>query len=368
MELTVATSDLLKELEAAITAVERKSAIPILSNVLLKADMEKLHLAATDLDSSLRTSCPAKVKKPGAVTAPARKLYDYVKLLPDGDVSLKTGENNWLHIRTKASTTRMVGMAPNNFPSLPDFPGGNLAMIEADKFRSLIAKTLFCVAAQESRYTLNGALVIITQKSVQMIATDGHRLAQAEIKASTGVSKDRRFILPRRTMTELATLLRSAEDEIEIAEDESSLFFRMDGRLLTSRKLTGQFPNYDQVIPRDGDKIVTIGVTELQAALMRVAEFADERSNSIRLALNPDSLALKAATADCGESEDELQIAYKGDSLVIGFNSKYLLDFLKTVPEGEVKLQFKSKDAAGLFMPAEVEDGSYKYVIMPMRV
>src|ERR1700761_7614565 len=174
LEITVSRAELLRELTAAQSVVERKTTIPILSNFLFEASDDKLTITATDLDQSLRTSCPAKVKKPGACTIPARKLFDYVKLLPDGDISIKLMENHWVQIRSGRSNTKMVGMARANFPQVPEFPETGLTQLSAISVKSMISKTIFAISNEESRYTLNGALLILKAESLSMVATDGH--------------------------------------------------------------------------------------------------------------------------------------------------------------------------------------------------
>src|ERR1700681_1024209 len=180
MEITVSKLELLRELTATQGVVERKTTIPILSNYLFEAAGDKLSLTATDLDLSLRTSCNAKVKKEGACTIPARKLYDYVKLLPDADITIKLLDNHWVSIRCGRSNTKMVGMAKSNFPSLPVFPTAGVVKIPGQVLRGLIARTCFAISSEESRYTLNGALMLLKPESITMVATDGHRLAHCE--------------------------------------------------------------------------------------------------------------------------------------------------------------------------------------------
>src|SRR5215813_4105961 len=245
MEISVGKNDLLKELTATQGVVERKTTIPILSNFLFEASGDKLNITATDLDLSLRTAAPAKVKKEGSCTVPARKLYDYVKLLGEGDISVKLLENHWVQIRSGRSNTKMVGMARANFPALPSFPADAI-QLPAQVLRQLIAKTIFSISNEESRYTLNGALMVLKPESLTMVATDGHRLAHIEhSNTRLAVTGEMRVLVPRKAMAELSTLLNVSDaPTIDFAKDESTLFFRVGGRLLTSRQLTGQFPNY----------------------------------------------------------------------------------------------------------------------------
>src|SRR2546430_2904416 len=354
MEITVSKVELLRELTATQGVVERKTTIPILSNYLFEASEGKLSLTATDLDLSLRTSCNAKVKKEGSCTIPARKLHDYVKLLPDADITIKLLENHWVSIRCGRSNTKMVGMARSNFPSLPTFPTAGVVRIPAQVLRSMIAKTGFAIASEESRYTLNGALMVLKPESITMVATDGHRLSHIERSGGKfeGISGEMKTLVPKKAMDELKSLLDATDaEEIEFAKDESTLFFRIGQRLLTSRQLTGQFPNFEAVLPKDNNKSITVHGEDLSAAISRVAQFADERSRAVRLRLEKGELKLSASSTETGESEDSLEIDYNGDTLTIGFNAQYILDFLKAAGSGGVKLGFKDPQCAGPIQP-----------------
>ncbi len=371
MEITVSKFELLRELTATQGVVERKTTIPILSNYLFEAAGDRLSLTATDLDLSLRTSCNAKVKKEGSCTIPARKLHDYVKLLPDADITLKLLENHWVSIRCGRSNTKMVGMARANFPSLPVFPSSGAVKIPGQVLRALIAKTSFAIANEESRYTLNGALMVLKPESITMVATDGHRLAHIERSGEKfdGISGEMKTLVPKKAMDELKSLLDSTDAEsIEFGKDESTLFFRIGQRLLTSRQLTGQFPNYEAVLPKDNSKSVTLRGEDLSAAIQRVAQFADERSRAVRLKLEKGEVKLSASSTETGESEDSLETDYNGDSLTIGFNAQYVLDFLKATGAGEVKLELKDAQSAGQLRPAETDEYKYRYIVMPMRI
>lgn len=371
MEITVSKPELLRELTATQGVVERKTTIPILSNYLFEAGGDKLSLTATDLDLSLRTSCSAKVKKEGSCTIPARKLHDYVKLLPDADITIKLLENHWVSIRCGRSNTKMVGMARSNFPTLPVFPTSGVVKIPAQVVRSMIAKTGFAIANEESRYTLNGALMVLKPESITMVATDGHRLAHIERSGEKfdGVSGEMKTLVPKKAMDELRSLVDSTDVEvIEFAKDESTLYFRIGPRLLTSRQLTGQFPNYEAVLPKDNNKLITVNGDDLSAAVQRVAQFADERSRAVRLRLDKGELKISASSTEMGESEDSLETNYNGDSLTIGFNAQYLLDFLKAAGAGDVRLELKDPQSAGQLRPGEGDEYKYRYIVMPMRI
>src|SRR5215469_5453697 len=371
MEITVSKFELLRELTATQGVVERKTTIPILSHYLFEAAGDKLSLTATDLDLSLRTSCTAKVKKEGSCAIPARKLYDYVKLLPDADITIKILENHWVSIRCGRSNTKMVGMSKSNFPSLPVFPTAGVVQIPAQVLRGMIAKTGFAIATEESRYTLNGALMVLKPESITMVATDGHRLAHIERSGEKfeGVSGEMKTLIPKKAMDELKSLVDATDVEtIEFAKDESTLFFRIGPRLLTSRQLTGQFPNYEAVLPKDNSKSVLLHGEDLAAAISRVAQFADERSRAVRLRLEKGELKLSASSTETGESEDSIETDYNGEPLTIGFNAQYITEFLRAAGSGDVRLELKDPQSAGQLRPSESEDYKYRYIVMPMRI
>ena len=373
MEIGISRQDLLRELTATQSVVERKTTIPILSNFLIEAEDDHITITATDLDQSIRTSCAAKVKKPGSSTIPARKLYDYIKLLPDGEISIKLMENHWVQIRSGRSNTKMVGMARANFPQVPAFPQNSITSIPAASLKNLISKTIFAISNEESRYTLNGALLILKAESLAMVATDGHRLAHIEKSGETlsNVSGERKTLIPRKALSELQSLLGNTDAEtIEFADDDHTLFFRIGHRVLTSRKLTGQFPNYEAVMPRENNKFVIVRSEDLMGSIQRVAQFADERSGAVKMRLEQNELKVSSSSTDSGESEDVIETPYSFDPLVVGFNSSYLIDFLKAIGNtGEVRLEFKDAQSAGQVRP-EDPDGEYKYryIIMPMRI
>jgi DNA polymerase III subunit beta len=372
MEITVSKFELLSELTATQGVIERKTTIPILSNYLFEASGDKLSLTATDLDLSLRTACNAKVKKEGSCTIPARKLYDYVKLLPDAEITVKLLENHWVSIRCGRSNTKMVGMAKANFPSLPVFPTAGVVKIPAQVLRAMIAKTGFAIASEETRYTLNGALMVLKPESITMVATDGHRLAHIERGGEKfdGISGEMKTLIPKKCMDELKVLVDSTDDveTIDFAKDESTLFFRIGTRLLTSRQLTGQFPNFEAVLPKDNNKLASLNGDDFNAAIQRVAQFSDERSRAVRLRLEKGELKLSASSTETGESEDSIETPYNGDSLTIGFNANYILDFLKAVGSGDVSLELKDPQSAGQLRPLGSDDYKYRYIVMPMRI
>jgi DNA polymerase-3 subunit beta len=373
MEITVSRQELVKELTATQSVVERKTTIPILSNFLIEAEGDRLNITATDLDQAIRTSAAVTVKKPGSCTIPARKLYDYIKLLPDGDISIKLLENHWVQIRSGRSNTKMVGMARANYPQVPEFPSVAATSISTVALKTLIARTIFAISNEESRYTLNGALLVIKAESLAMVATDGHRLSYVEKpnELLEGISGEKRVLIPRKALQELQQLLGNTEEEkVEFADDEHTLFFRVGHRTLSTRKLSGQFPNFEAVMPRDNTKFAVVRSSELSAAIQRVAQFADERSGAIKLRLEGNELKISSNSAESGESEDTIDTPYSSDPIMVGFNSVYILDFLKALGnEGEVRLEFKDSQSAGQMRPEDPDaEYKYRYVLMPMRI
>src|ERR1700722_6754977 len=280
MEFTVSRDDLVRELNLSQGVVERKTTIPILSNVLVEAEGDRIHLTATDLELGIRCSCPARVKKAGAGTIPARRLLDYVRLLPDGDVQVKVQDNHWASLVCGRSKTRIAGMSRESFPELPAMPAG-LAAIPIGVLASMIGKTIFAISTEESRFTLNGALLVLRKGGLTMVATDGHRLAMVESTGELpGIEGAYRALLPRKAMQELQKFAGDADAGaiVKFSGDENHLFFQLGDRLLLSRKLTGNFPDFERVLPKDQPNSVTLEREELYGAVERVAPLSDVRS------------------------------------------------------------------------------------------
>src|SRR5579875_1804331 len=349
MEFSVKKYDLLEELQMTQGVVERKTTIPILSNLLCEASGNRLTITATDLEISIRTSCEAKVKREGAGTIPAKKLLDLVRLLPDGEIRFKLLENHWVQVTSDRKNYKLVGMSKDNCPQLPTF----------------------AISLEESRYTLNGALLVLKPTSITMVATDGHRLALIEVDHKfEGFSSETRVLIPKKAMNEVQRLAGEAGDEdmIQFGQDESHLFFQFGRRLLTSRKLTGQFPNYEAVLPRDVSKIVAIERDELQDALRRVSQLADQRSHAVKFVLAKEGLEISASSPEYGEAKEAIDKEYKGEPVTIGFNAQYLLDFLAAAPEGPISFELKDEQSAGQLRPLADDGSRYRYVVMPMRI
>jgi DNA polymerase III subunit beta len=370
MEFLAQKSDLLKELDLVQGVVEKKTTIPILSNVLLEFENLQLRLSATDQELGARCTCPAKAKTAGVVTVPARRLFEIVRSLPDAEIRFRVLENNWLQVNCGRSSFKLVGMAKDNFPTLPSVPKPQ-AKVAASLLRNLIDRTIFAISNEESRFTLNGALLVVKPTAVTMVATDGHRMALAEHRGEiAGLNGELRMLIPRKTMGELRRLLAESVEEanVEIANDDRHLFFSVVNRLLISRMLSGQFPNYEAVLPRENNKVVELDRELVSAALRRVAVLADERSHAVRVQLEKDRLEIVASGGEHGEASEVLD-ARNGEALKIGFNCEYLLDFFGVVGKaGMVLLELKDDLSAAEFRPTGEDDCQYRYVVMPMRV
>ncbi|MGA2325566.1 MAG: DNA polymerase III subunit beta [Bryobacteraceae bacterium] len=371
MEFTVSKVDLVRELSLSQGVVEKKTTIPILSNVLIEARGERVQLTATDLELGIRCSCPATVGKEGAGTVPVRRLLDYVRLLPDVDVSIKLLENHWISLQCGRSRTRIAGISRESFPELPEMPPA-LAEIPIATLASMIGKTIFAISSEESRFTLNGALLYLKSQGMLMVSTDGHRLAYIESSSEIpGVASPYRALLPRKAMGEILKLVQEAKADalVKFAGDENHLFFQLGDRLLLCRKLTGTFPDYERVLPKEHRYSVTLGREEVRASIERVAQFADERSRAIRLQFAPSEVKVFSSISETGESEESIPAEYDGATVEIGFNAQYLMEFLRAVPEEQVSFCFKDPHSAVEVRPVTAPDGyQYRYVVMPMRI
>lgn len=370
MEFSIRKADLVRELSLSQGVVEKKTTIPILSNVLLEAEEDRLVLTSTDLELGIRCRCPAEVKRPGAGTLPARRLLDYVRLLPDSQIHFKFQENQWASLVCGRSRTRIAGMSRESFPELPAMPPV-LAQIPAGVLVSLIQRTIFAISLEESRFTLNGALVQVKPDRIAMVATDGHRLSLSEKPMEFGTAGSFRGLLPKKAMTELSKLCQDLEPEamVDFSADENHMFFKAGDRLLISRKLTGSFPDYERVLPVEHPHSVILMREEFRSTIDRVAQFSDERSHAIRLQFSPGELRVYASLSDTGESEENLPVVYDGPRVEAGFNAQYLAEFLRAVSEDKVYFGFRDAASAGELRPAGEElDYSYRYIVMPMRI
>ena len=367
MRFSVGKNVLLKELNLLQGIVEKKSTIPILSNVLIEtANDSTISLVATDLDVSLQTECPAESERPGSMVLQARKLFEIVRNLPDAEINFTKEDNDWVKVVCASSEFRIVGQAKEHFPSTPKAEKAGIT-IPASVLHHLINRTVFAITQEESRYALNGALLLFGEGRLQMVATDGHRLALAAADLESS-GESFKVIIPKKALIELAKLTAGAEEEMEMSRDENHLYFEIQSRHLTSRMLAGQFPNYDLVLPKNNDKSISLNADKITQAIRRVALMADERSHGIKVDLSNGKLSITSQSADVGEAKEMIPLDYSGDSLSIGFNAQYMLDFLGVVGTDEVYFEFKDEQSPALLRPSGEGEADYKYVVMPMRL
>lgn len=367
MDFVAEKTGLFKELQYVQGVVERKTTVPILSNLLLEADGETLALTATDLDVTIRCTCPATIQTAGSAAISARKLFDIVRLLPDAPVHFKLDAEGWVHMDCNRSRFKVACLSKDNFPEVPAVEGDTVDL-PAAVLRYMISHCLFAVTQEESRYALNGALMILNDEGLAFVATDGYRLALIR-RPLQGISvgEETRIIVPKKTLNELSKMTEDVES-VGFGRSDNHLFFRLDRRLLVSRVLTGQFPNYDMVIPRDNDRRALVDTEAFGAALKRVLVMADEQSHGVRFSLRSGEIDLFSASPDYGEAKEAVEADYQGDSVEIAFNAQYLLDFLAVLPSDQVAVELRDSETQGLFRPKEDGDYLYQYVLMPMKL
>lgn len=370
MEFSADAKSLAESLDQVQEAVEKKSTIPILSHVLVEACANGLKLAATDLEVGIRTFCPAQVKAAGSAAVPARRLLEIVKALPDADVRLRALENHWVQVNAGRSVFKLAALAKDNFPALPDIPNP-LAQVPAGVLAGLIDRTAFAISSEESRYTLNGALSVLKSNSVEMVATDGHRLPVAARDVEiAGLKSEERLLVPKRALAGLRRLANAQQSDspIHIAKDDSHLFFSAGDSILITRMLAGQFPNFEAVLPKSNTIMATLDAAALRESLRRVALLASEQTHAVCFALDSGRLTLTTSGGDTGEASESLDAAFTGQPLRVGFNASFLLDMLAVVKTGELEIGLKDSESAAEFRPTDQASYHYRYVVMPMRI
>jgi DNA polymerase III subunit beta len=370
MELVARKADLVRELQFFQQIVERKNTIPILANVLIESNGNELTLLATDLEVALRSRCEAAVDKAGAVTLPAKKLYEVVRALPEADVRLET-ERGGTGVRVSAERfeSRMPTLPREDFPSLPESSGAAQSTIKAKALREMVAKTQFAITGEDTRYYLNGALFVLRADSMTLVATDGHRLALVNAAREPTVrgAEEIKAILPRKTLSELSRLL--ADDiDVKYERGENHLFFEIGPRLLISRMIDGQFPAYEKVIPKGNDKHIEFERDRLTSAVRRVSILSNERSRAVKFVIDKGKVEVTSSSPEFGEAREPLTVDYAGPPLTICFNAQYVQDFLNVVESDIVALELKDEVSQAVMKPVGVDGYDYTYVIMPMRI
>jgi DNA polymerase-3 subunit beta len=377
MEFAIQKSDLVRELQTVTGVVEKRATLPILANLLLQTTEDGLRVGASDLEVTIRGTTPATVKKAGAVTLPAAKLHEIARSLPDAEVSFKLLDRNQVAIACKRTRYRISGQPEEDFPKFPEIDAEAVA-IRGALLREMIERVQFAITTEDPRYSLNGALFALKDGTLTLVATDGHRLAY--ISQPVGVTQDLQFIVPKKALSEVYKLTADLEDgaDVMFGVADKQVFFDVGGHRLTSTMLDGSFPRYENVMPKDCDTSLTLATDDLAQAVRRVSLLANDRfGRAVRLDLSSGKLEV-SSTTEMGDANETLNVEYDGGEVSIGFNARYLLDYLAAVGASSVKLELnpagggeaeaKAGDKPGQFRPDESSEMDYRYVVMPMHL
>ena len=372
MKVTVERAELLKSLGHVHRVVERRNTIPILGNVLMRAEKSALNLKATDLDLEVIETIAAEVAPGGSTTVPAHMFYEIVRKLPEGSqvVLEASGDRAMMVIRAGRSRFTLQTLPESDFPDLAAGDMTHKFKIPANELKRLLDKTHFAISTEETRYYLNGIYLHIAgsgkNATLRAVATDGHRLAQAELAVPAGANGMPGIIIPRKTVNEVQRLVEGSDAEVGIEVSSAKIRFTLGDVVLTSKLIDGTFPDYGRVIPSGNDKLLTVDKKDFEAAVDRVSTVSSERGRAVKLSLSSGRLVLSVTNPDSGSATEEIEVDYDGDPIDIGFNSRYLLDIASQL-DGEVAL-LKLADPGS---PTLIEDKDAKgalYVLMPMRV
>ncbi len=347
--------------------VEAKKTLPILSHLLLEASPDAVWVFGTDLDVGLRRGFTAEVIKPGAVALSAKKLYEIARELPQAPVELQADVDLHVAIHCQRSSFRMKGLPKDEFPSLPDLKGDGEIRLETKLFRDMLRKTLFAVSSDQTRYALTGILVQAQATEIRMVATDGHRLALVRSQRSSEKGGGTlEALVPKKAMVEAVKITRDEGEDVRIWLTDNQLILEQGNSTLVARLIDGQFPNYDQVVPAPGPSKILIGREALQGALRRTSAIMGERTTATEFEFRPGRAVVSCVNIDLGEAHEEVEASYDGESFKVGFNARYILDFLGAIDATEISLSIADPLSPALFRAAE--DEAYGCVIMPMRI
>lgn len=375
MKVRIGRDELLTGLQRVQGVVEKRNAMPILSNILLEAKPDGVEIVATDLEIGVRGLYKATVLSTGGVTISARKLFEIVRELPSGDIELVAADNNWTTIQAGKSQFKVVGLPSSEYPALPTIDREGLTPLSGDGLLELIRKTLFAAGDNDARYILNGLLVTLlaTEKktSLRLVGTDGHRLAVAEQEVGTagakGIPSEMKAIIPKKAAHEIRHLLEEGgEGEPLIGFSKNLMIFRKSGLLLTSRLMEGNYPNYQQVIPKEIGKPIRVNRAELESALRRVSVLSKDKSSAVKVSFASGRMTLYSSSPDYGEATEELPAQYEGETLNTGFNARYLLDVFNVMDGETLSLQMETPLSPCLIH--EPESPGFKCVVMPIKI
>ena len=366
MEFTIDQSRFLGALNLAQTVADRRSTMPVLANVLLRADDDGLVCCATDMMISLTEKVPAQVAKTGSLSIGVRHLHGVVKTLPGGDLTVTSLDNHWARIVASRTEFRLMGMPQADFPELPDPKDLEFVSVPAHVVSDLVQKTLFSVSTDEARVNLNGALLESDGTTATMVSTDGHRLTKVSLPLAGPKFDSGGIIVPRKGMIELRRVLDRVDGDVGISVGDQHLFLKADDLLLSVKLSSVSFPPYQQVIPKEHQRAVHVARGELLAALRRAEVMAPEKTATVRLELETGNLRLTADNPDLGVANQELPVNYEGETLVAGFNARYLIEAVEAVDGEDVVMQFQGELDPCVIRPAEGPE--FQAVVMPMRI
>lgn len=372
MRVTLERSNLLKALNHVHRVVERRNTIPILSNVLLKADGASLEMKATDLDLEVTEATAAQIEQTGATTVPAHLLYDIVRKLPDGaEVMLKSDEDgNAMSVISGRASFRLQCLPQSDFPELSAGSFSHIFRLDSTDMKNLIERTQFAISTEETRYYLNGIYLhaIDSDGTLQLraVATDGHRLARAEMEAPAGSEDMPGIIIPRKTVSELQKLVDDPDVKVTVELSDTKIRFTIGGVILTSKLIDGTFPDYQRVIPTGNDKSLVIDRQSFSQAVDRVSTISSERGRAVKLSISDGQVTLTVNNPDSGSATEELAADYSADPIEIGFNARYLLDVAGQLTGDEAN--FMLADSGSPTVVYDTADKNSLYVLMPMRV
>ncbi len=376
MRVTIARDELLTALQRVQGVVEKRNTMPSLANVLLEAKTEGLDILATDLELGMRGLYKAKVEEPGSVTFSAKKLYEILKEIKDPDVSLSVTDHSLVTIRAGRSQFKVVGLPSKDFPPLPSIEREGLIPLPGASLLRLIRKTLFAVGDNDTRYVLNGLLITLLSNEgkplIRLVGTDGHRLAVAdqelEVGQDTAFPADTKVIVPKKAAQEIRRLLEEGGDEPMIGFTKNMLIFRKSGLVLTSRLMEGNYPNYQQVIPKESSKKVTVNREDFEGALRRVSVLSRDKTYAVKVTFAPDHLTLFSSHPDMGEAVEEIQAQFNGEEFSAGFNARYLLEVLTIMDSETIELQMDAPLSPCLLKETDSQQLFFKAVVMPVKV
>jgi DNA polymerase-3 subunit beta len=363
MKFNVTKEKLLEGLQQVQNVVSTRTTLPILSNVLLQADKDEIHLTTTDLDVGVRGSCEAHVDKTGATTLPARRLFNIVRELPSSEIQVDVDGKNAASIRSGQSFFKILGLPEDEFPPLPKFEDAKVVTIRQKDLRDGLRKTSYAISTDETRYVLNGVLFSFKDNKLTLVATDGRRLAMAEIELEFPRSHETDLIIPTKAVTELQRLLTD-DGDVKVSMGSGQIAFDLNKTLLVSKLIEGNYPNYRQVIPGEAKERIKLEREMFLNSLRRVSLLASDKSNSIKLNFSKNNIDITANTPEVGEAKESIAVAYKGREFSIAFNPEFLMAPLRALTEDEVFLDLIDEMSPGV---VKIQT-PFLYVIMPMRI